>query len=472
MPDIDATILDAIQIPALWKPWFKEPETWASWCCFLKVLFGEPLSPAEQALFIECTGRRQPADQGYNEAWLICGRRSGKSFILALIAAYLAIFKNWRPYLIPGEVGTIMILASDRRQARTIFRYARALLTRPPSLRRMVERETAWEIELNNDVVIEIHTASYSAVRGYTVVALLLDEVAFFPTDTEAADPDEEVINAARPAMATVPNAMMLVASSPYARRGALWNAYRENYGKSSPVLVWRAATRAMNPTVSQCLIDAQYERDPQSAAAEYGAEFRTDVAAFIAREVVEAAVTPGRYELPPLGGVVTYAAFVDPSGGSSDSMTLAIGHPDTDVKRRILDLVREWRPPFNPDNVVGEIADILRRYRVERVTSDYYATEWVAERFRAHGIDYRRAEKPKSAIYLELLGPLNSGLVELLDNPRLIGQLCALERRTARSGKDSIDHPPNGHDDLANAAAGALTGASEPSHWEAWGRW
>jgi len=66
----------------------------------------------------------------------------------------------------------------------------------------------------------------------------------------------------------------------------------------------------------------------------------------------------------------------------------------------------------------------------------------------------------------------LNSGLVELLDNPHLIGQLCALERRTARSGKDSIDHPPNGHDDLANAAAGALTGASEPSHWEAWGRW
>jgi hypothetical protein len=39
---------------------------------------------------------------------------------------------------------------------------------------------------------------------------------------------------------------------------------------------------------------------------------------------VVEAAVVQGRFELPPTPGGV-YVAFVDPSGGSSDSMTLAI---------------------------------------------------------------------------------------------------------------------------------------------------
>jgi hypothetical protein len=38
-----------------------------------------------------------------------------------------------------------------------------------------------------------------------------------------------------------------------------------------------------------------------------------------------------------------------------------------------------------------------------------------------------------------------------------LIAQLLGLERRTARSGKDSIDHAPGGHDDVANAAASAL---------------
>jgi len=64
-----------------------------------------------------------PDPAGYLEAWLICGRRSGKSFILALIASYLAVFKDWREHLAPGEVATIMVLASDRKQARAIFRF-------------------------------------------------------------------------------------------------------------------------------------------------------------------------------------------------------------------------------------------------------------------------------------------------------------------------------------------------------------
>ena len=39
-----------------------------------------------------------------------------------------------------------------------------------------------------------------------------------------------------------------------------------------------------------------------------------------------------------------------------------------------------------------------------------------------------------------------------------LTAQLCSLERRTARGGRDSIDHPPRARDDVANAVAGALT--------------
>jgi hypothetical protein len=47
---------------------------------------------------------------------------------------------------------------------------------------------------------------------------------------------------------------------------------------------------------------------------------------------------------------------------------------------------------------------------------------------------------------------------VSLLDHPKMVAQLCGLERRTTRgTGRDSIDHAPNSHDDLINAAAGAL---------------
>src|SRR6185437_1559610 len=92
---------------------------------------------------------------------------------------------------------------------------------------------------------------------------------------------------------------------------------------------------------------------------------------------------------------------------------------------------------------------------------SDRYAAEWPAERFFVHGIQLDPAEKPKSDLYRELLPLLNSGRAELLDHPRLAAQLAGLERRTARGGRDSIDHAPGGaHDDVANAAAGALVSA------------
>jgi hypothetical protein len=78
------------------------------------------------------------------------------------------------------------------------------------------------------------------------------------------------------------------------------------------------------------------------------------------------------------------------------------------------------------------------------------------------HGVDYQTASQPKSDIYLTLLPLINSGRVELLDHPRLTAQLCALERRTARGGRDSIDHAPGAHDDVINAAAGAFVYAAQ----------
>src|SRR5580658_4818061 len=59
--------------------------------------------------------------------------------------------------------------------------------------------------------------------------------------------------------------------------------------------------------------------------------------------------------------------------------------------------------------------------------------------------------------LYNDLVPLINSRRIDLLDHAKLINQLCSLERRTARGGRDSIDHPPGSHDDLANAAGGAL---------------
>jgi hypothetical protein len=112
-----------------------------------------------------------------------------------------------------GERGTIMVIAADRRQARTIYRYVGAML-RVPLLAALVQRQTEDTIDLTNGVTIEIAVASYKSVRGYTLIAALCDELAFWRVDEGSSNPDAEIIAALRPAMATVPGALLLCASS------------------------------------------------------------------------------------------------------------------------------------------------------------------------------------------------------------------------------------------------------------------
>ena len=447
------SILHVMRDPQLFGTVFADP-SWRAWRLCAAVIFGltDGLTPGEHALITRCLGARTLPTQQVREAWLVCGRRGGKSFFVALIAVYLSCFRTYR--LARGERGVFMVMAADRRQARVVMRYVKGFLHSAPMLASLVARETQTEIELTNGVTLEIHTASFKSVRGYTLVGAIADEIAYWPTD-ESVSPDTEVLHALRPSMATVPNALLLCISSPYARKGALWRAYRDHFGRDSEhVLVWHADTCTMNGTVAQDVINQAYADDPAVAAAEYGAEFRQDIEGYVSREALDGATVWGRLELPPLPNI-SYRAFTDPSGGSRDSMTLAIAHRERD--RAILDALRELRPPFSPEQVVAEFVDLLRSYRVTRIGGDRYAGEWPRDVFRKLGVAYQVCETAKSDLYQRLLPSLNSGQVELLDHPRLLAQLSNLERRTARGGRDSIDHPPRAHDDLANAAAGVL---------------
>ncbi len=208
------------------------------------------------------------------------------------------------------------------------------------------------------------------------------------------------------------------------------------------------------NPIIDQAIVDEALAEDPEAASAEWLGEFRNDIAAYVSREVVEALVTPNCFERPPIS-TISYRAFVDPSGGSSDAMTLAIAH--TEDGRVILDAVRERKPPFSPDAVVTDFCDLLDTYRVRSVTGDRYAGEFAREPFRKRGVEYLVADKPRSDLYRDMLPKLNSGVVDLLDHKRLITQIVNLERRVARGGRESIDHSPGNHDDIANSVAGVI---------------
>ena len=458
MTNATPTILEAIQDPRL-LPGFAD-SSWAPWKAALAALFGLPMTQDQLDIYRAHTGRDEFPTMPASEGWFIVGRRGGKSRMAALVAVYLAAFRDYSEILSPGERGVLMVLAADRKQARVIFRYCEALLDSSPVLAPLVTGCTKETLSLSNGVDIEIHTASYRSTRGYTCVGAILDEVAFWQSD-ESSNPDKEIISALRPAMATVPSSILLAISSPYSRRGQLWENYKNHYGKVGPILTWNAPSREMNSTIPNSIIQDALEADEPAARAEWLAEFRKDVESYVSIEAIEAVTVPGRHQIPPLERI-TYKAFVDPSGGSSDSMTLAIAHREDG--KAVLDLVLERRPPFSPESVVEEFAQTLRQYRVSKVYGDRYGGVWPSAEFTKRNILYEPSQETKSEIYGNLLPVLNSGKVELLDNKRLQTQIVGLERRTSRSGRDSIDHGPHGHDDLINSAAGALLLASKAS--------
>jgi phage terminase large subunit-like protein len=154
----------------------------------------------------------------------------------------------------------------------------------------------------------------------------------------------------------------------------------------------------------------------------------------------------------------ISYRAFVDMSGGSSDDAVLGISHRDVHGKA-VLDCIQDQgpRPPFDPNAAVTRFVETARAYRITRVCGDRYAGETFRRQFEEQGISYDVAGQTKSELYDALEPLLNSHGVVLLDLPTLEQQLLGLVWRGGR-----IDHASGEHDDYANAAAGALVGLSE----------
>jgi hypothetical protein len=434
-------------------------DSWSTWRTLLIAAMGEKLTDDERLVFTKITGREHEPLRRVHELEVIAGRRGGKTRAMSTLISYLAGLCDHRDVLIRGETGVMLCLAQTQPVATKILDFVQEDFESSPILRQLIVTRTSDTLELKDNINIEVRPASFRKLRGPTYIGIIADELGFWFTDDNYQNPDVEILAAASPGLLTT-HGPIIMASSPYARKGVLWENYRKHYGlEGSPlILVAKGTTRDFNATVLQEEIDLLLEKDPARNTAEYLAEFRTDIEAFVRREIVDAAVVLGRHELPRLDGV-QYYGFCDPSGGSSDSFTLAIGHVESDC-RVIIDVIRERRPPFSPDDVTREFCDLLKGYGVYTVYGDNYAVLWPRERFVAHGVQYAQANKVKRELYASLLPLLNSGRIELLDHPRCIAQLCSLERHVTRGGRDDINHPPGMHDDVINAVAGVAVTA------------
>ena len=454
------TLRDALSDPRLLGHVLSGP-SWLPWRALLIASMGEPLTDEERAVFTKLTGREREPLQRCNEVTIVAGRRGGKTSAIAAHADYIATCCDHTDALARGETGIVLCIAQSTDVAKKLIEFALAYLEDSEILRQLIKSHSSDTIELTNNIRIEVRPASFRKLRGPTYVAVICDELAFWFTEASYANPDVEVLAACRPGLITT-RGPLIMASSPYARMGVLWDTFRRHYGPDGAplALVARGATRDFNSTISQSEIDRELERDRPRNTAEYLAEFRSDLEGYVSLDAVERCVGDYR-EIPPSAGI-QYKAFVDPSSGAEDSFTLAIAHREERII--FIDAIREIKAPFRPTAAIAELAAALKSYRIFKVVGDRYAGLFPRDVFSKHGVYYEVCKRSKSEIYTDFLPQLNSTTVTLPRSDRLIHQLVTLERTVGRgTGRENIDHPRGMHDDLANAVAGAAVLAATP---------
>lgn len=466
-------IIRAAKDNKLFKPYLEDPKNsitlndWANWGVALKGLYGLPIKKKRQIeLFKQCTGRTKLPQRNFRKALFLVGRRGGKSKIAGLIAAFEGALSGREKKLSKGELGLISVISPSRFQSIIIKKYIRAAFATD-----MLEAEIVDDGDkkdyfvLSNGVRIQIMTGDFRTVRGFTQLAVIVDEICFFGVSDESkVKNDDELIQAIRPALLTT-KGLLICISSKYAKRGWAYRTWKNNFGNNNGrVFVWDAPSLTMNSaTLTQEDIDDEIADDPVANRTEYLNEWREDIAAYLPREVIEAVVVKGRKELLARPSI-RYYGFVDVSGGRNDDAALAIAHKkETKV---IVDFIKRHKPPHSPYEVIRLMCDELKRFGIKCVMGDNYSAEFVVSAFRKNGIKYIRSKLPKSALYLELLPRICSGEIELLDDDISINQLASLERRTRSGGKDIVDHPRGGHDDSANVIAGVSVASGKKKIW------
>jgi hypothetical protein len=449
-------IVEAMDHPGLFGPYFRGA-SWSGWKAVLKAAHALPMSDQECAFF-RTIAERDPPKKPARERIYIAGRGAGKDSIESLDIGHTAVTFDRQDKLRPGERATVMCLAVDREQSQIILGYVRAYFSEIAPLKAMVVRETADGLELNNGVDIVIATNSYRSIRGRSLLHVCMDEAAFWK-DEFSSSPDIETYNAAKPGL-RLPGSTLTIISTPYRRSGLLYGKFAKHYGRDDDdVLVIKAPSITLNPTLDQSIINQALEDDPSANASEWLAEWRDDLSSYISRALIEAAIEPG-VTVRPYDRKYHYTSFIDPSSGQRDSFCCAVAHKEAG-DLAVLDCLVEVKAPFDTNVAVAQIADVLKSYHLTSTSGDDHAKGWVVAELQRHriGFEPRPSKMDRSALYQETLPLYSAGRVKLLDVPRLVSQYTALERRLMPGGWSRIDHPNRTgyHDDLANVTAGAL---------------
>ncbi len=433
------------------------------------------IDPYRQALFTQALYTF--TENGWPEYNLVLagrGKKNWKSADLILAALYKAF--AWRS---PGG-NQAYIIANDAEQAADDLQIAKLLVRANPLLAKVCTIRKNKIVRKDGMGFIEILPArDIAGAHGKTFCFIGYDEIHEYRSWDlmEALQPDP-----------TRPDALQWITS--YASifnypSIPLFDLCEIGKAKRDPRMVfsWYAADYCTDPTLADA--SPEHKANPSMASWKdtgYLEQQRVRLPShkfrrlhlnlpglpeggFLDPQRVDQCIERRRGVLPYREGI-SYAAFVDMSGGTVDDASLAIGHRDGE--RIIIDLVMtQGHPtPFDPREAVDKFAGVCARYRIRKIVGDRYAGQTFKYDFERYGIVYEASPVAKTGLYESLEPPINAGQIVLPDDGELHRQLTLLIQR----GR-IIDHPSGESDDKANAVAGiahllAVPMVETTEHW------
>jgi hypothetical protein len=428
-------------------------------------LFNFPLWPRQRELL-------EAVQVGHRfHVWAL-GRRSGKTTMAALVGLWTCLFRPEAPACVRrGERFYSVAVATNLRQARLFVSAARSIVEASPLLAPLLVSTTEDELVFSTGGVLTAFTCSSRGGRGWPIACLLMDEAAFFQSETEGPQVADRVFEALVPSTAQFGAlARIILASTPYGTDGLFAETWqRASNGEIPNAVAQRATTREVNPTIDAGFFEAEEARDPDTFRSEYGAEFVGSGGAFLDPEVVEQAVAD-RHELLP-EHASGWVAGLDPAFASDPFGLALVGRRGG---RLVLGRVQAWQPVRRwfrkadsfeerrevEDELLFEVAGVCKQYRA-RVVTDQYAAPQVVARLRELGLTVTAipmTATSKTQAFQELRARLNMAELELYRDKQLLAELSRLRTRYT-AGSSVVVNPRVGgsHGDLAQALALAV---------------
>ena len=425
----------------------------------LRAMYGLPLDEEQLKIFKILTKGKIKYKPGIIRFEMIAclGARSGKSFLVSIVALYEATRDQWKKFVSKRESPYIVIIATRQKQAEAIIGANCArMLENSPVLKNMIKESFKTELTLTNGVKILSLPCNSTAGRGLPIAILIFDEIAFYRL--EGVKADSLIFDSLRPRQAQFPDCKMLMISTAGSKQGLFFNFFNEGF-KIQDRLTIQGETKFLNPLIPVKFLEKEKARDIDNYLREFKGIFSEKLEAFFSWELMQKPfVLAG--DLPYNSEYIYYLAL-DQSGLSGrDRFALAISHKEGDSV--IVDIVRSWQTK-DLDIILDEIKTLAGTFCISEAIIDRYSKGYVEASFKKISLEVKI--RPSLAdVYVNLKSKMIQDKLKLPDRPDLRAGLRNTIAIYNKSNQLTIIHErgPEGHSDSLDACASAVFEASQ----------